>query len=186
MIRLARYASHGALLILILAAGLKMVRYGSPADLTDTAALGRLAPFMASAGWSKAAPVSGRAGNLYTWTEFSHADCPRSITVAFLGTSTEAHDLLQLDHDGNVAFVQGGHVVTRPSGLHRQLSSLQAAVARLLGWREPVLLPLLGIAPAPQRNGDACTGPTKGQWEAFARGEFQPIRAIVFSLRQPD
>jgi hypothetical protein len=139
-----------AIVILVLAAGLalKAARYAAPPAPEDEWDIARVARALAAEGWQTTGAAARRDGGLYTRLTFGHPVCPGPLTVAVLSGNAEGAGLATLDLGGDVAFLQGGHVVARPSGLQRQRELLVFGLSRLLGLRASPPLPVLAISPA--------------------------------------
>jgi hypothetical protein len=155
--------------VAVVGLSLKLGRYTASPGAVEAQARERIAVFMATHGWRELPASQPGKDEVYGTLEFEKPGCERLLTVAILGSNTELERYLRLLHGAELAFVQDGRVLGRPSMLARHWERVVEGLTWSgAGGARP--LPLLAVSPPPGEAGAACLPPAARLWGQLAAG----------------
>lgn len=146
-------------------AGLKVARYGAPAESPSEAALAHATQIMNAHGWREVTKPNAAASTLHEQRAYTRGGCQNPVIVAALAGNAEGAQFFRIQNGGNVAFIQDD-VVAHPSGYERQVQGVIRQFKRLAGFAVRPAMPVIAIAPAPLAQPGACDGPPRSAWQS--------------------
>lgn len=151
---------YAVVICLSLAGGVaKALRYADRHTLTADAIDMRVTRMFTQSGWRELPLPNGGASTPYARLIFKNTACPNPITVSFLSANVELRRLVELNHGGDVIFVQHGRVTKQPRTEWRFVNSMFASLSWDSQERNMYTLPLIAISPVPNKFERGCRLP---------------------------
>lgn len=157
----------GCVVALIVAFGLKTVRYINPPQRMTKSFDVRLTEFLEANNWARQQPSPDTENRAVQILTFTKTQCDQPLRVSIVGTTSGLESYLRQKFGDDIAFVQHGAVLEHPSLLRYQISNAWDGLVARISGRTPTRQPIVAITPAPRKTAAKCDGPTKDQWVSF-------------------